>query len=324
MRARLDAAFDKWIPISGLTDRDAAERIHDEQIDLLVNLNGYFGEARSGVFAFRAAPIQVNYLGFPGTLGAPCMDYILADRIVIPEADRQFYAEQVIWLPDCYQVNDDRRAIAAHRPGRAEQGLPEQGFVFCNFNQGYKLTPQIFALWMRLLKAIDGSVMWLMAGNSEFPSRLRQEAERQGVAGARLIFAQSEPLEAHLARLSLADLFLDTTPYNAHTTASDALWAGVPLLTCRGHAFAGRVAASLLTAIGLTELIAQDQAAYEALALRLAREPQSLRTMREKLAQNRATHPLFDTARFRRHIEAAYRQMWEIAQRGEAPRHFAV
>lgn len=324
MRARLEAAFDQFIPISRLTDREAAECIRDQEIDILVNLNGYFGRHRMGVFALKPAPIQVNFLGFPGTLGAPYMDYILADRIVIPKDECQFYAEQVVWLPDCYQVNDTKRAIAAHRPARTEQGLPEKAFVFCNFNQGYKLTPQIFAIWMRLLKDTEGSVLWLMASSDEFFHHLRQEAERLGVAGDRLVFAKASPLDRHLARASLADLVLDTLPYNAHTTASDALWAGVPLLTCRGRTFAGRVAASLLTAIGMPELIAEDLSAYEALALKLAREPQALGACREKLAQNRMTYPLFDTDRFRRHIEAAYRRMWEIAERGEASRSFHI
>jgi protein O-GlcNAc transferase len=324
MRARLEATFDGFVPISRLTDQEAAERICDAEIDILVNLNGYFGRHRMGVFALRPAPIQVNYLGFPGTLGAPYLDYILADRIVIPEAERRYFTEQVVWLPDCYQVNDDKRQIADRRPTRAEEGLPGTGFVFCNFNQSYKLVPETFAIWMRLLKQVEGSVLWLMAGNGAFAPHLRQEAERQGVEGERLVFAQNRSLDQHLARLSLADLFLDTTPYNAHTTASDALWAGVPLLTCQGRAFAGRVAASLLGAIGLPELITDDWAAYEALALRLAREPARLRGLRDGLAQNRATHPLFDTNRFRRHIESAYRQMWEIAERGEAPRHFSI
>jgi protein O-GlcNAc transferase len=324
MRARLEAAFDSVIPISRLTDYEAAERIRDAEIDILVNLNGYFGRHRMGVFALRPAPIHVNYLGFPGTLGAPAMDYILADRIVIPDAERRYFTEQVVWLPDCYQVNDDKRRIADQRPTRAEEGLPETGFVFCNFNQSYKLVPETFASWMRLLKQVEGSVLWLMEGNGAFAQNLRQEAGRQGVAGERLVFAQNQPLDRHLARLSLADLFLDSLPYNAHTTASDALWAGVPLLTCRGRAFAGRVATSLLGAIGLPELITSDLAAYEALALRLAREPARLGGLRDRLAQNRATHPLFDTDRFRRHIESAYRQMWEIAERGEAPRHFSI
>ena len=324
MRQRLEAAFDRVIDISRLTDREAAELILSEEIDIAVNLNGYFGRERMGVFALRPAPVQVNYLGFPGTLGAPYIDYILADRIVIPDEDRRYYSEQVVWLPDCYQVNDDKRAGPGAPPPRGAEGLPENAFVFCNFNQSYKLTPQMFGLWMRLLKQVEGSVLWLMEGNAAFPLHLRQEAERQGVAGSRLVFAPALPLDRHLARLSLADLFLDSLPYNAHTTASDALWAGVPLLTCPGHAFAGRVAASLLTAVGLPELIAADLDAYEALALRLAGDPGLLRSFRGRLAQNRATQPLFDTDRFRRHIEAAYRQMWEIAQRGEAPRHFAV
>ena len=324
MRARLEAAFDSFIPIARLTDQAATERIRDAKIDILVNLNGYFGRHRMGVFALRPAPIQVNYLGFPGTLGAPYMDYILADRTVIPDAERRYFTEQVVWLPDCYQVNDDKRGIAGQRPTRAEEGLPETGFVFCNFNQSYKLTPESFAVWMRLLKQVDDSVLWLMEGHGAFAQHLRQEAERQGVAGERLVFAQNRPLARHLARVSLADLFLDSLPYNAHTTASDALWAGVPLLTCQGHAFAGRVAASLLNAIGLPELITRDWTAYETLSLRLAREPELLRSLKYRLAQNRATHPLFDTDRFRRHIEAAYRQMWEIAQRGEMPRHFAI
>jgi predicted O-linked N-acetylglucosamine transferase (SPINDLY family) len=230
----------------------------------------------------------------------------------------------VVWLPDCYQVNDDKRRIADQRSTRAEEGLPETGFVFCNFNQSYKLTPETFAIWMRLLKQVEGSVLWLMEGNGAFARHLRREAERQGVMGERIVFAQSRPLDRHLARLSLADLFLDSLPYNAHTTASDALWAGAPLLTCQGRAFAGRVAASLLGAIGLPELITGDWAAYEALALRLACEPARLRGLRDRLAQNRATYPLFDTDRFRRHIESAYRQMWEIARRGEAPRHFSI
>src|SRR3984957_2767514 len=238
MRTRIEAAFDSFIPISRLTDQEAAERIRDAQIDILVNLNGYFGRHRMGVFAQRPAPIQVNYLGFPGTLGAPYLDYILADRIVIPDAERRYFTEQVIWLPDCYQVNDDKRRIADRRPTRSEEGLPETGFVFCNFNQSYKLVPDTFVLWARLLKQVEGSVLWLMEGKGAFAQHLRQEAERQGVAGERLVFAQNRSLDQHLARLALADLFLDSLPYNAHTTASDALWPGEPFLPCPAAAFA--------------------------------------------------------------------------------------
>ena len=324
MRTRLESAFDAFIPIAKLSDQEAAERIRAEDIDILVNLNGYFGKERTGVFALRPAPVQVNYLGFPGTLGAPYMDYILADRIVIPDGERKFYAEQVVWLPNSYQVNDDKRPIAQQRPTRAGEGLPEAGFVFCNFNQGYKLTPGTFALWMRLLRQTEGSVLWLMASTDTFVSNLRRESERQGVAANRLVFGERRPLDEHLARLPLADLFLDSLPYNAHTTASDALWAGVPIITRRGRTFAGRVAASLLTAVGLPELIAEDTAAYEALALRLTREPELLGSFRGRLKKNRATRPLFDTDLSRRHIEAAYHHMWEIIQRGDAPQHFSV
>lgn len=324
MRRRLEGAFDSFIAIAGLSDLQAAKRIAAEEIDILVNLNGYFGRERTGVFALRPALLQVNYLGFPGTLGAPWMDYILADRIVISDDERGYFSEQVVWLPNCYQVNDDKRAIPEGHPSRREQGLPDQGFVFANFNQSYKLTPSMFAGWMRILKQVPGSVLWLMEIGGDFAANLRREAEGQGIAGERLIFAKLAPLPAHLARLRLADLVLDTLPYNAHTTASDALWAGVPFLTCKGHAFAGRVGASLLTAIGVPELIARDLAAYEAMAVTLAGDPARVSALRRRIEENKTTHPLFDTARFARDIEAAYRRMWEIAQAGEAPRHFAV
>jgi predicted O-linked N-acetylglucosamine transferase (SPINDLY family) len=242
IRKRLEAAFDRFVDISNLPDRDAAVTIAGQGIDILVNLNGYFGEQRMGVFAHRPAPIQVNYLGFPATLGAPYIDYIIADRIVIPEAERQFYTEQVVWLPASYQANDARRAIADAVPSRQACGLPEQGFVFCNFNASYKLTPSTFASWTRILRQVPGSVLWLLEGVPRFSENLRRQAQALGIDGSRLVFAPGLPLAAHLARLQRAELFLDSLPYNAHTTASDALWAGVPLITCRGTAFPGRVA----------------------------------------------------------------------------------
>jgi predicted O-linked N-acetylglucosamine transferase (SPINDLY family) len=324
MRQRLEAAFDKFVNIRDLTDEAAAARIAQEEIDILVNLNGYFGTERMGVFARRPAPIQVNYLGFPATLGADYMDYILADRIVIPEADRQFYCEQVVYLPDSYQVNDDRRPIAAEMPSRAACGLPEEGFVFCNFNNSYKLTPAIFAVWMAILKQVEGSVLWLLESNSEFPSALRQEALRHGVAAERLVFAPTTLPERHLARLRLADLFLDGLPYNAHTTASDCLWAGVPLLNCLGKAFPGRVAASLLHACGLPELISENLEDYRARAVRLGQNPTECRELRDRLALGRGNMALFDTARFTRHLESAYMNMSDMKRRGEGPRSFAV
>ena len=277
-----------------------------------------------GVFAQRAAPVQVNYLGFPATLGASYMDYILADRILIPQDEQQFYSEQVVILPDSYQANDSKRAVPEEIFRRADHGLPAQGFVFCSFNQTYKLTPSVFASWVRILTQTPGSVLWLLEGNSQFPGNIRRAAEAAGVAGRRIVFAPLAATQDHLARLTLADLFLDTMPYNAHTTASDALLAGVPLVTCRGTSFPGRVAASLLAAIGLPELVTESQSAYESLAVKLASDPVLLTSLRERLRQNRAIMPLFDTGRFTRAIESAYRTMWQTAQAGRPPQGFAV
>jgi predicted O-linked N-acetylglucosamine transferase (SPINDLY family) len=324
MRRRLEASFDRFIPIGHLSDRAAAEKIVAEDIDILVNLNGYFGEYRMEVFAHRPAPVQVNYLGFPATLGASYIDYILADRFVIPKNEERFYTEKVVTLPGSYQVNDSRRHLAAARPDRAAHQLPEQAFVFCNFNMSYKITPENFAAWMRILKQVDGSVLWLLQSNLVSPANLRREAERHGIAGDRLIFAPFTSMEEQLNRLPLADLFLDTMPCNAHTTASDALWVGVPLITCTGTTFSGRVAASLLNAVDLPELVTANWQDYEALAVKLATDPALLHAIRQKLARNRQTTPLFDTDRTRRHIESAYAKMWEIFQRGEAPQSFEI
>jgi len=324
IRGRINRAFAEIVDIRRLGDREAAAAIKRRQIDILVNLNGYFGEARSGIFSLRPSPVQVNYLGFPGTLGVDYMDYILADRQVIPPEHEACYTEKVVYLPDTYQVNDSRRRIAEHTPTRAEVGLPDTGFVFCCFNNKYKITPEIFDCWMRLLNEVQGSVLWLLEDDAAASRNLRREAETRGVAPERLVFARRLRLEDHLARHRLADLFLDTLPYNAHTTASDALWAGLPLLTCQGTTFPGRVAASLLNAIGLPELITHSLGEYEALALELATNRRRLADIRSKLARNRDTYPLFDTDRFRRHIEAAYTRMWERYQRGEPPESFAV
>jgi predicted O-linked N-acetylglucosamine transferase (SPINDLY family) len=251
------------------------------------------------------------------------MDYIIADRVVIPEAERCFYDEAVVWLPDSYQANDDKRALPTPT-SRAEHGLPQDAFVFCNFNQGYKLAPETFALWLRLLRNRPGSVLWLLHDRDAAIPRLRRAAEEQGVDGERLLFAPLMPLERHLARIALADLFLDTLPYNAHTTGSDALWAGVPLVTCRGTAFPGRVAASLLLAANLPELITESVAEYEALATALAADGTRLAGLRARLEQNRTTCPLFDTARFTRHLETAYRMMIARQRAGNAPEGFSV
>jgi protein O-GlcNAc transferase len=324
MRARLEKAFDRWIAIAGLSDEQAADVIRDARIDILVNLNGYFGEARMGIFARRPAPIQVNYLGFPATLGAPYIDYIIADKVVIPAAEQRFYDEQVVYLPGSYQANDNQGRPMAATPSRAEVGLPEKGNVFCNFNTAYKLTPETFDSWMRILKQVDGSVLWLLESAAPFADNLRREAETRGIASDRLIFAPELPTDQHLARLQLADLFLDGLPYNAHTTGSDALWAGVPLITRKGATFPGRVAASLLGAIGLSELVTDSAEEFEALAVKLANDAKALKKLRAKLAKNRDRCALFDTDRFRRNIETAYAQMWERWLAGEKPKSFAV
>jgi len=257
-------------------------------------------------------------------MGAEYLDYILADRRVIPEEDRRYYTESVVYLPDTYQPNDRNRRIAETVPTRAEAGLPETGFVFCSFNNNYKITPDVFDAWMRLLDGVDGSVLWLLEGNAAAVRNLRREAEHRGIAAGRLAFAPHVKPADHLARHGLADLSLDTLPCNAHTTASDALWAGLPVVTCTGSTFAGRVAASLLNAAGLPELVTGSLEEYEALALDLARDRDRLAAIKEKLARNRDTCPLFDTDRFRQHIEAAYVTMWERYQRGEPPAGFGV
>ena len=319
LRTRLEKSFDRWIDIGKLHDDGVAERIRAEEIDILVNLNGYFGDGRSGVFARRAAPVQVNYLGFPATLGANYMDYIIADQTVIPPGEEGFYDEEIVALPGCYQANDDKGRPMARVPSRAEAGLPETGTVFCNFNSAYKLTPATFDSWMRILKQVEGSVLWLLESPAPYADNLRKEAEARGVAPERLVFAPELDTDLHLARLCLADLFLDGLPYNAHTTGSDALWCGVPLVTQRGTTFPGRVAASLLSAAGLPELITEDATSFEALAVKLGNDPKALKKVKDKLAKNKATCALFDTASFTKHIEAAYSQMWDRWLAGEKP-----
>jgi protein O-GlcNAc transferase len=324
MRRRLIQAFDRFADVAKQSDAQAVKLLRDMELDIAVDLKGHTRGARLRIFAERAAPLQVSYLGFPGTLGAGFIDYVLADRVVIAPGDERFYAEQVVYLPDSYQVNDATRAIAQRTPSRAEMGLPEDAFVFCCFNNNFKVTPEVFDIWMRLLANVPASVLWLLEDNTGARRNLEESAAARGIDPARLVFASRMRHEQHLARHRLADLFLDTLPYNAHTTASDALWAGLPVLTCLGATFAGRVAASLLAAVGLPELVTRSLADYEALALKLARERKLLDALRERLARNRLTHPLFDTARFCTHIEAAYRRMWEIHQRGEGPRSFSV
>jgi protein O-GlcNAc transferase len=323
MRARLVRAFDEFHDLRSRNDRDSAKLIRDLRVDIVIDRSGYTMNARPEILACRPAPIQVNYLGYPGTLGADFYDYVIADPIVLPFDQQNFFTERIVHLPECYQVNDSTRVIA-DTPTRREIGLPDEAFVFCCFNNSTKITAQMFDIWMRLLHRVQGSVLWLLRANTAAEANLRNEAAVRGIDPARLIFADRVSLEDHLARHRLADLFLDTLPYDAHTTASDALWAGLPLVTCRGDAFAGRVAASLLNAIGLSELVTTSLEEYETLGLRIAADPSLLRRLRDKLQQNRLTCPLFDTDRFRRHIEAAYIQMWELWQRGDSSQSFSV
>ena len=324
MRRRLIQAFDRFSDLKDTSFLESAQRIAADGVDILVDLKGYTQEARTQILARRPAPIQVNYLGYPGTMGAPFMDYILVDDFVVPGDQQRCFTEKLVHLPGCYQVNDSQREISAHTPSRAECGLPERGFVFCSFNNSYKITPEMFAVWMGLLKAVSGSVLWLLEGNRFAPANLCREAEARGVSAERLVFAPRKPLPEHLARHRLADLFLDSFPYNAHTTASDALWVGLPVLTLAGRTFASRVAGSLLRTLGLPELVTTSLEDYQAMALRLARDTAYLGGLRSRLAANRKASRLFDAGRFARNLEKAYVTMWEIYVSGESPRTFAV
>jgi protein O-GlcNAc transferase len=322
---RIEAAVEHFVDVSGQGDVAVAQWINQQQVDLVVDLNGFTLGSRPGIFARRPAPIQATYLGYPGTMGSEYFDYLIADPVVIPAEARQHYTERVVWLPHCYLPFDDRQGIAAETPTRAQAGLPEEGVVFCEFNNPYKINPPLFDIWMRLLRETPGSVLWLRSANARVIGNLRQEALARGVEPARLVFAPSLPsTEEHLARQRLADLFLDTLPYNAHATAINALWVGLPVLTCRGDTFAGRVGASLLEAVGLPELITESLEEYEQRALELARDPQRLAAIRAKLARQKLSAPLFDTAGFCHHLESAYQQMYERHQRGEPPEHLAV
>lgn len=324
IRKRLVGSFDRFLDVRAKSDREIAALLAALKVDIAVDLKGYTQDSRPDILSFRPAPIQVQWLGYPGTLGADFIDYVIADETVAPRDHTLFYAEKIVQLPDCYQVNDRKRAIAERTPSRHEAGLPDTGFVFCCFNNSFKIMPPVFDVWMRLLQRVPESVLWLLQDNPSAETNLRGAAVERGVDPARLVFAGRVKLEDHLARHRLADLFLDTLPYNAHTTASDALWAGLPAVTCQGSAFASRVAASLLRAVGLPELVTHSLPDYEALAVRLATHPTALKATRDKLAQNRLTCPLFDTDRFRRHIEAGYETMWDLWQRGEPPHGFSV
>jgi protein O-GlcNAc transferase len=324
-RARIIKAFDRFHDVASDSDRNIATLLNDRQVHIAVDLNGLTEGFRPGVLAYRPAPIQVNYLGFPGTTGAEYMDYIIADETVLPFDQQPFFAEKIVHLPDCYHANDASRQISTYVAPRSDLGPPDQGFVFCCFNQTFKIAAAVFDVWMRLLARTPGSVLWLSEMPDLAQANLRREAVVRGIDPERLIFApRIESGEDHLARHHAADLFLDTLPYNAHSTTCDALFAGLPVVTCTGNSFAGRVAASMLKAAGLPELVTHSLEDYESLALKLATDPALLQSTRRKLAENRATCRLFDSDRFRCHIEAAYTTMWDIFRRGERPRSFRV
>jgi predicted O-linked N-acetylglucosamine transferase (SPINDLY family) len=323
MRTRLESGFDRFIDVQNLSDQDVVQLARELEIDIAIDLGGHTADARTKIFAMRAAPIQLSYIGFLGTMGAEYMDYLLADPVIIPAAAQQHYVEKIVYLPS-YQANDTQRRIADTVFSREQLGLPAQGFVFCCFNNNYKITAETFAGWMQILQQVPESVLLLLADNDTAKQNLRNAAVLQGVAAERLVFGQRLPAPEYLARYRTADLFLDTLPYNAGTTASDALWAGLPVLTRSGKSFASRIAASLLSAIGLPELITDTQADYEQLAIELATHPQQLAAIKTKLAQNRLSTPLFDIQQFTRHLETGYTLMYQRYRSGLPPTHLHI
>lgn len=324
IRKRIVAAFDNFRDVVGRPAEEIARTIHADGIDVAIDLNGNTIHTLIGALAWRPAAAQATYLGFPGTSGASFIDYVIADDTVAPLSDQPYFTERIVHLPGCYQVSDSQRRPFAVVPSRAECGLPANGFVFCCFNTSYKISAEIFASWMRILAATPGSVLWLVKANDLMAENLRRAASAHGIDPKRLVFCGMVEPDEHLARHALADLYLDTLPYNSHGTGSFALWGGLPMLTCLGPTFAGRVASSLLKAVGLPELVTGSLAEYEAMAIALAADGARLTALRSKLAHNRTSAPLFDTDLFRRHIEAAYTTMHETAERGEPPRSFAV
>jgi predicted O-linked N-acetylglucosamine transferase (SPINDLY family) len=324
LRARISAASDRFIDVANHSDLDVVTLARSLELDIAIDLTGFTQYARPHIFALRPAPVQVNYLGYPGTMGAHYIDYLIADPTLIPYGQQQHYAEKIVYLPNSYQANDSKRRMSDRNFTRVDFGLPETGFVFCCFNNNYKILPETFDSWMRILKRVEGSVLWLLPSNGTAADNLRREATARGVGVERLVYAGVMSPPDHLARHRVADLFLDTFPYNAHTTASDSLWSELPVLTCLGETFAGRVAASLLNAIGLPELITLTREEYEALAIDLATNPEKLKQIRLKLRHNRLTMPLFNTKLFTKHIEAAYTMMYDRYHAGLSPTHLHV
>ena len=324
LRRRLDAAFDEFIDIRNIGDFELMQQLRAKEVDILFNLNGFFGLHRTGLFSNRSAPIQINFLGCPGTMGVDYMDYLVADNIVIPKTSYQYYNEKIISLPHSYQINDSKRPELKRTITRKECGLPEDAFVFCCFNNIYKITPSTFQRWMKILQRVPNSVMWFYYNYPEAPENLKREAQALGVDASRLIFSPYIKMSEHIERNVLADLFLDSLPYNAHTTSSDALWANVPVLTLQGKSFAGRVAASLLHAIEMPELITYNQQEFEDRAVDLATHPEKLAALKLKLSKNRLTTPLFDTKLYTKHFEAALIEAYERYQSDLPPAHIEV
>jgi predicted O-linked N-acetylglucosamine transferase (SPINDLY family) len=324
MRLRVARAFDHFIDVRNKSDKDIAILSRTLEIDIAIDLKGFTLGSRTGIFAYRCAPVQVNYLGYPGTMSSDYIDYLIADKTLIPVESQKHYSEKIIYLPNTYQVNDSKKKISEILFTREELGLPESGFVFCCFNNNYKITPETFDSWMRILKAIKGSVLWLLEGDIVAAQNLQKEAELRGVQKCRLIFAKRMNLSDHLARHKFADLFLDTLPYNAHTTASDALWTGLPVLTLMGKSFAGRVAASLLHAIELPELITYTQNEYESKAIELATNSEIFEKLKSKLLEKKLTSPLFDTQLFTNHLQKGYQIIYERYQEDLPPDHIYI
>jgi predicted O-linked N-acetylglucosamine transferase (SPINDLY family) len=325
MNLRLRNGFDKFFDVGNMSDKEIAQFARECEVDIAIDLAGPTQYSRTGIFSYRAAPIQVNWLGYPGTIGADFIDYIVADRTIIPETHHEFYVEKVVCLPDTYMVDDSKRVASSRIFTREECGLPKNSFIFCCFNNDYKFNSQVLDGWSRILTVVENGVLWIPENNEHFKANITSEFEKRGLDRSRLIFAKRLELMAdHLARYTVADLFLDTHPYNAHTTTVDSLKAGIPVLTLMGGSFASRVAASLLNAIDLPELITSTQEEYEALAIELALNPKKLADIKLKLANNRFTTPLFDTPLFTKNIEAAYIKMYERYQNDLQPDHIAI
>lgn len=324
MRLRLEKSFDQFIDVNEKTDQEVAELSRELEIDIAIDLKGFTGEGRPKIFIYGAAPIQISYLGFPGTTGLACIDYVVADPVLIPKKHQDGMVEKVIYLPNSYQVNDRNRVIASAHRTREELGLPASGFVFCCFNNNYKITPEVMDSWVKILQAVEGSVLWLYQDNPYAVNNLKREASARGLNPERLVFASRQDPADHLARYRSADLFLDTTPCNAHTTASDALWTGLPVLTLIGESFGARVAASLVNAVGIPELIVNTKEEYEQFAIELASNPNKLQEIKLRLQNNLKDSPLFDTPVFTKHLEAAYLKAYERSQQDLPPEHIYV